>query len=800
MQSKIWLSPPHMSGEEMKYIQDAFDTNWISPVGPNIDGFENDISSLLCAKGAVVLSSGTAAIHLALIILGVSKGDTILCQSFTFSASVNPVTYVGAIPVLIDSEQETWNMDPVLLEEAILDQMKRGKKPKAIILVHLYGMPAKLDEIMQIAEKYEIPVIEDAAEAIGSKYNDKYVGTFGEIGILSFNGNKTITTSGGGAFISDNIEYINQAKFLSTQARDDAPHYQHSEIGYNYRMSNIVAGIGRGQMEVLEERVKTRREINLFYRKMLENINGISFQKEPKDHFSNFWLTTILVDPDKTGGINKEDIRLALEKENIEARPLWKPMHLQPVFQDEPSYVNGTSEKLFELGLCLPSGSSLSMDDKERIVESIYETLGLKRGIRHWKRKEKVVAIPVPFSPPRMDIKTIHSVEQVLRSGWITTGPRTQEFEQKITGYCGNSKTLCVSSATNGLELVLRWFGVGEGDEVILPAYTYCATGNVVLRCNAKPVLVDINHEDFLINVDEVAKKITNRTKVILPVDFAGLPCDYDELNKLVNRKDIRIKFNAKTEIQKRLGRIMILSDAAHSLGAVYKGRKTGVLADITVFSFHAVKNLTTAEGGAIALNLPVPFDNIEVYNYMRIYSLHGQTKDALTKSIERGWKYDVIVPGMKANMTDVLAAIGLVEIGRYETETLSKLKWVFERYDELLSYYPWAELPQYQNPEKTSAFHIYPLRIKSFSESQRDEVIQKCQEAGIMVNVHFQPLPMFSAYSKCGYFIEDVPVSYDSYSCEISLPVFYDITEEQIKAVVSTVGRFVQTVSDKGN
>ncbi len=800
MKSKIWLSPPHMSGEEMKYIKDAFDTNWISPVGPNIDGFENDICFLLCTKGAVVLSSGTAAIHLALIILGVSKGDTILCQSFTFSASVNPVTYIGATPVLIDSEQETWNMDPVLLEEAIQDQIKKGKKPKAIILVHLYGMPAKLDEIMQIAEKYEIPVIEDAAEAIGSKYNGKYVGIFGEIGILSFNGNKTITTSGGGAFISDNSEYIEQAKFLSTQARDDAPHYQHSEIGYNYRMSNVVAGIGRGQMEVLKERVKTRRKINVFYRKMLEDINGISFQKESNGYYSNFWLTTILVDPEKTGGVTCKDLRLALEKENIEARPLWKPMHLQPVFKDAPNYVNGTSEHLFELGLCLPSGSSLTDKDKIRVVETIIKTLGVKNEeIKEFAKEIEDERIEVPFSPPRMDSKVIRSVENVLSSGWITTGPRTTELENKITGYCGNKETLCVNSGTSGLELVLRWFGVGDGDEVIIPAYTYCATGNVVIRCGAKPVLADINYDDFLINLEEVAAKITERTKVILPVDFAGLPCDYDKLNELIKRQDIRQKFNPGTDIQEKLSRILILSDAAHSLGAVYKGRKTGVLTDITVFSFHAVKNLTTAEGGAIALNLPAPFDNINIYNYMRIYALHGQTKDALAKSIERGWKYDVIVPGMKANMTDVLAAIGIVEIVRYDSETLKKLKWVFNKYDGLLSKYSWSELPIYESFDKVSAYHIYPLRIKSFTEAQRDSVIQKCQEAGVMVNVHFQPLPMFSVYKNLGYNIKDVPVSFRAYSSEISLPVFYDITEEQIKVVVSTVGRFVQAVSIQG-
>jgi len=349
-----------------------------------------------------------------------------------------------------------------------------------------------------------------------------------------------------------------------------------------------------------------------------------------------------------------------------------------------------------------------------------------------------------------------------------------------------------------GLELVLKWFGIGHGDEVIIPAYTYCATGNVVLRCEARPVFADINSGDFLINVNEIANKITRKTKVILPVDFAGLPCDYDEVNSLIRTKEIMKKFTPNTKNQADLGRILLLSDAAHSFGATYKGKKTGTLADITVFSFHAVKNLTTAEGGAIALNLPDPFNNYEVYNYLGVYALHGQTKDALVKSIEGGWKYDVIVPGMKANMTDILAAMGLVEIDRYEKDTLKKLEWVFKRYDSLFSHFPWAELPVYRSDNKSSSYHIYPLRIKDITESQRDEIIDKCHKDGIMVNVHFQPLPMFTAYAGTGFKLKDVPVSYEAYKREISLPVFYDISEKQIKAVATSVAHAVHTVIEQ--
>jgi dTDP-4-amino-4,6-dideoxygalactose transaminase len=371
---KIWLSSPHLGGKEKEFVDEAFRTNWIAPLGPNVDGFEEDLAAYLDDDVYVAaLSSGTAAIHLALVLLGVQKDDEVLCQSMTFSASANPVVYQDATPVFIDSEEETWNMSPDFLLEAIKGRIKKGKKPKAIIPVHLYGMPCKLNEILNIAAEYEIPVIEDAAEALGSSYFNKKAGTFGDIACLSFNGNKIITTSGGGALVSKNKKYADKARFLSTQARDPAPHYQHSEIGYNYRISNISAGIGRGQMFVLNERVSKRRKNFEYYKELLGNVPGISFQNEPEGFFSNRWLTTILADPRQTpNGINSEAIRLALEEDNIESRPLWKPMHLQPVFKHAPFYGNGTSDKLFQKGLCLPSGSNLSEEELERVTSKLF--------------------------------------------------------------------------------------------------------------------------------------------------------------------------------------------------------------------------------------------------------------------------------------------------------------------------------------------------------------------------------------------------------------------------------------------
>ncbi|MFV0146272.1 aminotransferase class I/II-fold pyridoxal phosphate-dependent enzyme [Empedobacter falsenii] len=377
MRSKIWLSSPHLSGTEMKYIQDAFDKNWVTSIGDNIDGFEEDIQNSLQTEDQIVaLNSCTSVLHLALVMLGVSQGDEVICQSMTFSATANPIAYQGATPVFVDSEKETWNICPIALEEAIKDRIAKGKTPKAILAVHLYGMPYKVDEVHAVAKKYNIPVIEDAAEALGSTYKGKACGTFGRFGALSFNGNKIITTSGGGALVCQTKEDKDKAVFLATQARDNAPHYQHSHIGYNYRMSNITAGIGRGQMEVLADRVAARRAMNNFYQALFADIEGVTVFVEPtSDYFSNHWLSAILIDS-KVAGKTREDLRLAFLEDEIESRPLWKPMHLQPVFANSPYYGGKVAEELFENGLCLPSGSNLTDAERERIAAKVNAVFG----------------------------------------------------------------------------------------------------------------------------------------------------------------------------------------------------------------------------------------------------------------------------------------------------------------------------------------------------------------------------------------------------------------------------------------
>jgi dTDP-4-amino-4,6-dideoxygalactose transaminase len=399
----------------------------------------------------------------------------------------------------------------------------------------------------------------------------------------------------------------------------------------------------------------------------------------------------------------------------------------------------------------------------------------------------------IPFSPPRIDDKIIAEVTAALKSGWITTGPRTKDFEKKLTAYCGNQSTLCLNSATAGLEVILRWYGVGEGDEVILPAYTYSATANVVIHCGAKPVFVDVNADDFNINVSNIEKAITANTKVIMPVDFAGFPCDYDEINALVIKHKSQFKANSKN--QELLGRIMVLSDSAHSFGADYKGKKCGSLTDVSVFSFHAVKNLTTAEGGAIAFNFPAPFDNTELYNYFCMYTLHGQNKDALAKTQKGNWKYDIVEAGYKCNMTDMSAAIGLVELERYDNDTQLKRKHIFDIYQTAFLKNDRFQVPVYQTDSKTGCYHLYPLRIKGITEQQRDAIMKEIFDCDVSVNVHFIPVPAMTFYKNLGYDMKNYPVTYDNFSREISLPVFYNLTDEQTQTVINAVINSVDKV-----
>ena len=393
----------------------------------------------------------------------------------------------------------------------------------------------------------------------------------------------------------------------------------------------------------------------------------------------------------------------------------------------------------------------------------------------------------IPFSPPHIDDDIVNEVVAALKSGWITTGPRTKLFEQKLAEYCGVEKVLCVNSASAGLELMLRWFGVGPGDEVIIPAYTYTATAAVVVHCGATPVMVDVN-PDFLISVDNIRKALSPKTKVIIPVDIAGLPCDYDAIMAMVQDDEVKRNFRPSNVLKEKMGRPLVLSDAAHSLGAWYKGKRTGAVADITVFSFHAVKNLTTAEGGAICLALPNSFDAQEIYKQLCTFSLHGQSKDALAKTQIGNWRYDVYECGYKCNMTDVAAAMGLVELARYDSMVLKRRKEIFDAYTQAFESDVRFQLPEYETTDKTSSYHVYALRVNGVTEDQRDAIMHRIFEREVSVNVHFIPLPMLTAYKKMGYNIADYPVTYDNYSREISLPVYFNLTDEQVQQVIEAV------------
>ncbi|MEI6312881.1 MAG: DegT/DnrJ/EryC1/StrS family aminotransferase [Bacteroidota bacterium] len=393
----------------------------------------------------------------------------------------------------------------------------------------------------------------------------------------------------------------------------------------------------------------------------------------------------------------------------------------------------------------------------------------------------------IPFSPPRIDDDIINEVVAALKSGWITTGPRTKQFEKEVAEYCGVEKFLAVNSWTAGAEMLLHWFGVQEGDEVIVPAYTYCASANIVVHCGAKPVMVDVN-DDFTINIEAVRKAITSKTKVILPVDVGGLPVNYDALMQMVQEPEIQKLFNARTPRQEKLNRIMVLNDAAHSFGAIYKGKRIGTACDFTVFSFHAVKNLTTAEGGGICINMPKPFDNDELYKELNIYSLHGQSKDALAKMQKGAWEYDVIDAGYKCNMTDILASIGLIELRRYDAQTLKRRKEIFEVYQNAFSKLDWAITPIYKDADRESSYHLYLLRIKGFNVSKRNEMIQHIFDKDVSVNVHYKPLPLLTAYSSRGYQMSDYPNAQALWENEISLPVFYDMSDAQLQEVIDAV------------
>lgn len=800
-EKKIYLSSPTMHPESFDYMKEAYDTNWMSTVGENINEIEHIFSDMLSQQHAVALASGTAALHLAVKLAGVRPGERVFCSDLTFSATVNPIVYEGGIPVFIDSEYDTWNMDPVALEKAF----ELYPDTKVVMLVHLYGVPAKINEIREICQKYGAVLIEDAAESLGATYKGLQTGTAGKYNVISFNGNKIITGSTGGMLLTDSKEDAERARKWSTQSREKAPWYQHEELGYNYRMSNVVAGVIRGQIPYLQEHIARKKAI---YERYKEGFKDLPISMNPYDEVNsepNFWLSCMLIRPEgmcyqkidemtatyvsETGKSCPMEILERLEAINAEGRPIWKPMHLQPIYKD---YVFVGRDELdvgkdiFSRGLCLPSDNKMTQEEQDLIIDAVRNCFGMgkKESVEGTGEKRNI-----PFSPPDMSDEEIAEVASAIKSGWITTGPKTKEFERKIAEFLGVNRAVCLNSQTACAEMALRLLGVGPGDEVIVPAYTYSASASVVCHVGAKLVMVDVQENSLEMDYEKLENAITENTKVIIPVDLAGIPCDYKKIYEIVDKK--KHLFKAANEIQKLMGRISVNTDGAHAFGATYKDKKVGSFSDFTSFSFHAVKNLTTAEGGALVWNNIPGIDDEEIYHQLQLLSLHGQSKDAFSKAQLGAWEYDIVGPWYKCNMTDIMAGIGLAQMERYPA-MLERRKEIIEKYDAVLKPLGVEVLDHYTDNYQSSG-HLYLTRIPGITLEQRQEIIVKMAEEGIATNVHYKPLPMMTAYKNLGFDIKDYPNAYKHFENEITLPLHTCLSDEDVEYIIENYCRIVQ-------
>jgi len=766
---RVYLSPPDLDGDEKRLLLEAFDSNWITTLGPQVDSFEHDICEKTGIPYATALSSGSAALHLALLLVGVKPGDEVLCSTFTFAATAFAITYCGATPVFIDSESNSWNLDPSLLEKELCACAKRGKMPRVLVVVDLYGGPADYDQILKICAEHGVPVIEDAAEALGATYKGKAVGSFGEMGVFSFNGNKIITTSGGGMLVSANKEYAERARFLSTQARDSAPYYQHSHIGYNYRLSNILAAMGRGQLQNLDRKIERRKEINHIYQEAFSDLPGINFARIPAYCKPNYWLTCITVEPSESK-VTNIDIRSALEKENIDSARLWKPMHLQPVFQSCRKIGGAFTEKLFADGLCLPSGSGMTDSTLERVINVVRKTYKHNKAYRiHDPENTTINSIRptfLQFALPDFDDTEFFNVKEALESGWITSGPKTVQFEKEFAQAVDAKFAIAVNSCTAAMHLALEAIGVERDDEVITTPYTFAATAEVIRYFDAKPILVDVDPQCLNMNPELLKKAITSRTKAILPVHIAGMPADLDAIHTIAKEY-----------------RIPVIEDAAHAFPAKYKGKMIGSMSQLTCFSFYATKTITTGEGGMICTN------DASLADRCRIMSLHGISKDAWKRYTAEGtWYYEIVAPGFKYNMTDVAAALGIAQL-RKAYKMLTRRQEIARLYNEAFSSIPQLQIP-YDNPSMQQAWHLYMLRLNLEQlRIDRSQFFEELKNRNIGASVHFIPLHIHPYYSHTyGYKPEDFPMAYREYFREISLPIYSKMSDQDISYVIAAV------------
>ena len=846
-EEKVWLSSPTMHGEERHWVDDAIVTNWVSTVGENINVIEKECAETIGRKYAVALGAGTAALHLAIrlagerlygkkpVHVGTLSGKKVFCSDCTFDATVNPVAYEGGEAVFIDTEEDSWNMSP----EALRTAFKRYPDVKLIVLAHLYGTPGKCEEIRAIADEHGAMIVEDAAESFGATYKGVQTGMFGDISVISFNGNKIITGSSGGMILTDSKEEADRIRKWSTQSREPASWYQHEDLGYNYRMSNIVAGVIRGQLGHLNEHIAQKKAVYYRYKEGLKDL-PVTLNPVPDYTEPNYWLSCLIINKEAMGKQVRTDLEARYEEENgkstpteilaalaafnIEGRPIWKPMHMQPIYKEHDFVIAEGKESdfgsdLFARGLCLPSDNKMTEKQQNVVIDIIHRCFGVPDWKPETVRQEKR---NIKFNLSDIGQAECRDVDQVLLSGWITTGYETKKFEKKIAAYIETGKVtenademnlrnnvVCLNSATAAEELNLRVLGIGPGDEVIVPAFTYTATASAVVHCGAEVKFVDIRKNGSVdshapeFDYDALENAITERTKAIVAVDYGGIVCNYDRIYEAVRKKKDLFRPKEKdgtplgdlsAAIQKGIGTVAVVSDCAHSIGASrvvsYAGQDTfaptrkncGQIAHFTSFSFHAVKNLTTGEGGASTW-LPVPgVDDEDIYQMLQLLSLHGQSKDAFSKTQRGEWEYDVIGPWYKTNMTDIMAAIGIRQLVRYE-DMLSKRAKIVEKYDSLCDGLGIDHL-HHHTAQMESAMHLYPIRINGLDERQRNEFMAKMKERGISTNVHYKPLPMMTAYKQMGWDIEDFPNSYDYYRNLITLPLYSRLTDEDVEYI----------------
>lgn len=804
----ILISQAHVTNLEVESVVRALNGGWVAPLGPEVDCFEAEMSAFVGIEHALALSSGTAALHLGLLGLGVKPNDDVIVPTLTFAATAFAVSYVGANPIFLDVDRQSWGLDPEILETFLSSRAHDGRPVAAIIPVDVFGRPADYGRILPVAARHGVPVLVDAAESLGAQHGDRATGTLGRAGIYSFNGNKIMTTSGGGMLVSDDEGIVSRARRWSAQSREDCPWYEHQEVGFNYRLSNVLAALGRAQLARLPAMVDRRRQIRTMYSEMFAGLEGVVVNGDPPWGTGNAWLSVVTFDRRVRRGAAAK-VWEVLREQSIETRPTWKPMHQQPVFAGHESHLTGEADRVFEEGLCLPSGVGLTDGDVERVADCLKVALADAQptkavgwaGMRSALRKAGpelaraddreddqglsglsgnlrgqaggiAGSDPVPFAVPDVGEAEIEAVAQAMRSGWVTSGPEMAAFERDFAGYLGGQvETVAVNSATAGLHLALEACGIGPGDEVIIPTWTFTATAEVVRYVGATPVLVDVDPRTLNIDLLRVAEALTPATRAVIPVHFAGLGVDLLALRKVVGPG------------------IRIIEDAAHALPTVKDDVLVGECrySDAAVFSFYATKTITTGEGGMIATR------NGEIAARARVMRLHGIDRDAFYRyrSTKPSWHYDVVAAGFKYNLTDPASAMGRVQLGRSDRMHARRQELAQAYFDGLEGLT--VQLPARPTARDIHSWHLFILRLTPEAPVDRDGFIEAMAQEGVGTSVHFIPLHLHSFWrDSLGLQPQQFPSATEQADLVVSLPIFSAMTDGQMDRVVGAVKRIL--------